>query len=75
MKKFLRRLGNSRKDNRRRLKSFLRSLTPFQLKVLVKGTILIPIVAACVWYAGWLGLIGSLLGIVVGEWICRRFLK
>lgn len=65
----------NRNDSKRRLKRFLQRRTDLQLKLLVKGTICIPVMIACVRYAGWLGLIGSLAGIFVGELICRRWLK
>ncbi len=63
-----------RKENKRRLKRFLRRLSDLQLQLLVKGTICLPIVAAGVCYNGWLGLVASLLGIAVGEFICRKWL-
>ena len=54
-----------------RIKNFFRHNT----EIKVKGIILIPIVVWCVWYAGWLGLVGAVIGWCVGELICRKFLK
>ena len=58
------------RDSRRWLKKFLSTHT--ELKI--KSIILVPIVAACVYRNGWRGLIASIVGIAVGEFICRRFL-
>ena len=74
MKKFFRRLGKTHfynwRDSKRRLKNFLRTNT--ELKI--KSIILIPIVATCVYRNGWRGLVASIVGIAVGEFICRRYL-
>ena len=62
------------KENKRRLKRFLQRLSDLQLELLVKGSICLPIVAASIYYNGWLGLAASVVGIAVGEFICRRWL-
>lgn len=62
-------------DSKRRLKRFLRRLTDFQLNVLVKSILVVPVTVACIYYNGWLGLIGALIGIAVGEMIYRRLFK
>ena len=58
------------RENKRRLKNFFRTNT----EIKVKSIILIPVVLACVYHSGWKGLIAALVGIVVGEFICRRFI-
>lgn len=45
------------------------------VKAIVRIIILVPVVSACCYYYGWRGLIGSVLGLLVGEIICWRFLK
>ena len=59
------------KESKRRIKNFFRTNT----NIKVKSIILIPTIAACVYYAGWLGLIGSIIGVIVGELICRKIFK
>ena len=59
------------KESKRHIKNFFRTNT----NIKVKSIILIPTVAACVYYAGWLGLVGSMVGIFVGELICRKIFK
>lgn len=65
----------NRRENKQRLVKFLRRLTKLRLILLVKGIILVPIVAACTYYNGLPGFLASLLGIVVGQIICRRWLN
>ena len=45
------------------------------LKAIVKLVILVPIVAACCYFYGWKGLLGSVLGVLVGEIISRKIFK
>lgn len=45
------------------------------VKAIVRLVILVPVVAVCCYYHGWRGLIGAVAGLIVGEIICRRFLK
>ena len=52
-------------------KKFLRR----HLKAIVKLIILVPIMSACTYYMGWRGLLASILGWIVGEFICWRFLS
>ena len=61
----------NRKEYKPRFIRFLKRRTAFQ----IKGAILLPIFIWACWYAGWLGAIGSVIGWVIGEWICRRVLK
>ena len=63
------------KEYKLRIIKFFRQRTKFQIKVFVKLIILIPIAVWCFWYAGWLGIAGCAVGWVVGELICKRFLK
>lgn len=63
------------KDYKPRIIRFLKRRTKLQLNVMIKSIILIPITAACIWYAGWLGLVGSIVGIIIGELICRKLFK
>ena len=63
------------KEYKPRIIKFLRRRTKFQLNVMVKSIILIPIAIWCFWYAGWLGVAGAIIGVCVGELICRRFLN
>ncbi len=57
-------------DSKRRLKKFFSTHT--ELKV--KAIIILPIMAACTYRSGWRGFIASLVGVAVGEFICRRYL-
>lgn len=63
------------KDYKPRIIRFLKRRTKLQLNVMIKSIILIPITVACIWYAGWLGLVGSIVGIIIGELICRKLFK
>ncbi len=63
------------KEYKPRIIKFLRRRTNFQLNVMVKSIILLPIMAASFYYYGWRGVLGSILGIFIGEFICRRFLN
>ncbi|MBQ4402899.1 MAG: hypothetical protein IJL12_02160 [Selenomonadaceae bacterium] len=45
------------------------------VKAIVRLVILVPVVAAGCYYYGWRGLIASIAGLLVGEIICRRFIK
>ena len=62
-------------DSKRRLKRFLNRLSDFQLNVLVKSVFVVPVTVAGVYYNGWAGLVGAILGIFVGEMICRKLFK
>ena len=55
---------------KKKLKNFFRTNT--ELKI--KSIILVPIVAACVYRSGWQGFAASIVGIIIGEFICKRFL-
>ena len=68
---FLGMLIYNRKEYKPRMIKFLRRRTPFQ----IKAAILIPIIIWACWYAGWIGLAGSIIGMFIGEWLCKRFLK
>ena len=63
------------KDYKPRIIRFLKRRTKLQLNIMIKSIILIPTTAACVWYAGWLGLVGAIVGIIIGELICRKLFK
>ena len=45
------------------------------LKAIVKLVILVPVVTACCYFYGWKGLLGSILGVIVGEIISRKIFK
>ena len=59
------------KENKQRLKNFLRTNTSLK----VKSIILLPIVAVCTYLHGWQGLLAAILGWCVGELISRRIFK
>ena len=63
------------KDYKPRIIRFLKRRTKFQLNVMIKSIILIPIMAASFYYVGWRGLIASFVGVAIGELICRRLFK
>jgi len=63
------------KDNKRRLKNFLRRRSRFQIKAAVHLIIFIPIAALCTYHYGWKGFLTACAGWCVGEFISRRFLK
>ena len=63
------------KEYKPRLIRFFQRRTKFQIKLIVKMIILVPIATWCFWYAGWLGIVGFVAGCGVGELICSRFLK
>lgn len=63
-------------ENWKRIKNFQwKKFFRRHVKAIVRLVILVPIVAACCYYYGWRGLLGSVLGLIVGEIICRKFLK
>ena len=69
-------LGGVLYENNDRIKKYpWKKFFRRHLKMIVKLVILVPVVAACCYYAGWRGFVGSILGIIVGEIICWRFLK
>ena len=45
------------------------------VKAIVRTIILVPVVTFCFCHYGWRGLVGSILGVIVGEILCRRFIK
>ena len=63
------------KEYKPRIIRFLKRRTNFQLNVMIKSIILIPIMAASFYYVGWRGLAASFVGVIIGEFICRRFLN
>ena len=63
------------KEYKTRIIRFLKRRTKLQLNIMIKSIILIPTTAACVWYAGRLGLVGAIIGIIIGELICRKLFK
>ena len=63
------------KEYKPRIIRFFRRRTKFQINLIVKLIILVPIAIWGFWYAGWLGIAGFVVGVGIGELICRRFLK
>ena len=63
------------KDYKPRIIRFLKRRTKLQLNIMIKSIILIPITAASFYYIGWRGLAASIVGIIIGELICRKLFK